>query len=663
MTYILPLAHTDATIEMTGGKGMSLSKMLLAGLPVPDGFHVTTEAYRAFVMTNQIGARIIELLRNIAATETSELERVSKEIFMLFKRGVMPFKVKSEILAAYTCLENAPVAVRSSATAEDLPDASFAGQQDTYLNIRGEKEVLAHIKRCWASLWTARAISYRLTHNINQEIVSLAVVIQRLVFSDTSGVMFTINPVSGNRGEVMINASWGLGEAVVGNLVTPDTVVVEKKSGRIATYEVAKKELMTIRTNTGTEEIPVAASQQKKRVLTARQAAQLTSLGKKIEQYYDMPMDVEWALEKDKIYIVQARPITVLPPVWTLPEQGVIYTKGSLAEHLPNPVTPLFATLGLEIVNRASALLWDDMFGKSAEKLLPKHGAYAIINGYVYLSAINKPALIAVKSLTPENLRKTLRGSVGRWETAYKEFEAVVLSWEKKAVDSMSAGELLNGVKTVFGAACTYFTSIQLTLPTAFMSETLFTKLFKAQAASVGIPDISAMLVGYDTFSLQSDKALWELAEWVSNAGSDFASDEFKARLDKYFDEFGSTAYEFDFAYPTPREATTPTLESIKSYMTGKSESPFDRQAGLVKRRKQAEAAMLYKLRGPRKALFQKLLRWAQATGPMRENAIYAMGKGHPIIRKMLGEIAARMILAGAITHTEDIYCDLVKNR
>jgi pyruvate,water dikinase len=277
--------------------------------------------------------------------------------------------------------------------------------------------------------------------------------------------MFTLNPVSGNRGEVMINAAWGLGEAVVGSLVTPDTIVVDKNTGRTSAYEVAGKELMTVRTATGTEEIPVATKLRKKRVLTERQAAQLAALGKKIEAYYHMPMDVEWALEKDKLYIVQARPITVLPPEWALPEQGVVYTKGSLAEHLPNPVTPLFATLGLEIVNEAATLLMEDMFGESAaKKLLPAHGTYAAINGYVYLSAKNKPLLIIAKSLSPRALRKTLRGSVLRWEAAHQKFEAAVRIGERRPVELMTADELLNGAKAVFMAACTYLTNIQLSL-------------------------------------------------------------------------------------------------------------------------------------------------------------------------------------------------------
>ncbi len=399
--YILSLEHKQASLEMVGGKGMSLSKLLTAGIPVPDGFHVTTASYRIFVEANQIQPYIKALLEGTDSNSTSQLEDISKQIGQLFHNGKMPQEVSAAIKTAYAGLGNVSVAVRSSATAEDLPDASFAGQQDTYLNIQGENEVLDAVKRCWASLWTARAIAYRIKNHIRQELVALAVVVQKLAFSDASGVMFTINPMNGRRNEMIINAAWGLGEAVVSSLVTPDTIVTDKSAVRIVSYEVANKEIMTVRTLDGTEEIPVPGRLRKKPALTRNQVMRLTQLGNKIEKYYRMPMDIEWALEKDKLYIVQARPITVLPPEWVLPEKNVVYTKGSLAEHLPNPVTPLFATLGLELVNRASALLWVDMFGTSAKKLLPDNGAYTIINGYVYLSAKAKPLLIAVKSLSP----------------------------------------------------------------------------------------------------------------------------------------------------------------------------------------------------------------------------------------------------------------------
>ena len=681
--YTLPLLHKQATLEMVGGKGMSLSKLLTAGIPVPEGFHVTTTSYKIFVEKNHIQPHINKLLDGIDSNNTSQLENVSTQIGMLFHNGEMPQEVSDAIKTAYAGLGNIAVAVRSSATAEDLPDASFAGQQETYLNIQGENEVLDAVKRCWVSLWTARAIAYRVKNGIKQEIVALAVVVQKLAFSDASGVMFTLNPINGRRSEMIVNAAWGLGESVVSSLVTPDAIVVDKNAERIVSYEAANKEIMTVRTSDGTEEIPTPKQLRKKHALTRNQVMRLTQLGKKIEKYYEMPMDVEWALEKDKLYIVQARPITVLPPEWTLPEKDVIYTKGSLAEHLPNPVTPLFATLGLEIVNRASALLWIDMFGKSAKKLLPENGAYTIINGYVYLSANSKPFLIAVKSLSPRSLRRALTNSVARWETARKEFEDVIKQWEEKPMHMLNAHQIMEGIQTVFYGACIYFTRIQLTLPAASISETLFTKFFQGAARRAGITDTSVLLLGFDTIALQSEKNLWDLSEWAkqnntlgfylkSNPATKIAEDfkssilpaevsqevwiEWKSRINAYFKEFGCTAYEFDFAYATPQEILTPTFESIKAFLEEKGENPYSRQIAFEKRRKQAENEILQQIGGHRKKLFLKLLHWAQNTAPMRENAIYLMGMGHPLIRRMLQEISERLLTGGAISHLDDIY-------
>jgi pyruvate,water dikinase len=681
--YTLPLAQKKATLEMVGGKGLSLSKLLTAGISVPDGFHVTTASYRLFVEMNHIQPYINKLLDEINFTDPTQLEAASAQIGMLFQKGKMPESVAAAIQSAYAGLGSLPVAVRSSATAEDLPEASFAGQQDTYLNMLGERQVLDAVKRCWASLWTARAIAYRKKNDIKQEHVAIAVVVQKLVFSDGSGVMFTQNPINGRRREMVINAAWGLGEAVVSSLVTPDTIVVDKKAGRIVSYKAANKEIMTIRTADGTKEFPTPAQLRKKHTLTRNQVLRLAQLGKKIEKYYQMPMDVEWAMEKNKLYIVQARPITVLPPEWVLPEKDVIYTKGSLAEHLPNPVTPLFATFGLEIINRASALLWIDMFDKSAKKLLPKNGAYTMINGYIYLSAKSKPFLIAAKSLSPHALRRTLTNSIPRWKAAREEFETVVKEWEEKPLHTLSAHQLMEGIQSVFFAACIYFTRIQLTLPAASLSETLFAKLFMGTVRRAGMTDTSVFLLGFDTIALQSEKNRWKISEWAKennslnhylqnnptiNIGKDTMSptvpagvtkevwDEWKNRINQYFKEFGRTAYEFDFSYPTPREMLTPTLESIKSFLEGKGESPFMRQSVYEQCRKQAEEETLKRIDGTRKKLFLKLLNWAQETAPMREDAIYLMGMGHPLIRSMFKEISERFIRGGAILHTDDIY-------
>lgn len=682
-TYILPLSNHLATLENVGGKGMSLSKLIMAGIPVPDGFNITTDAYRLYVEHNGIGSRIAALLDVKDPNDIAVLETESQKIARLFEAGAIPKELEKTILSAYAAMKGVPVAVRSSATAEDLPEASFAGQQETYLNIQGDEAVLSAIKQCWASLWTARAISYRLLHGIDQDCVALAVVVQKLVFSDASGVMFTANPTNGRRGEILINAAWGLGEAVVSSLVTPDTAVVDKAFGKIVSLDIADKQVMTVRAAEGSKEQSVDMPMRKKPSLTKEQIMSLAELGKRIESHYGMPMDVEWAMEKGKLYIVQARPITVLPPEWKPPEEGIYYNKGSLAEHLPGPVTPLFATFGLEHVNKAAQILWTHMFGRSMPKLWPSDGAYTVINGYVYFSCAYKPFLIMVKSLSPRSLREGMRNSVPRYEAAQKAFAAEVAYWEEIKPEALSTMELLDSAGKLFDAACTYFTKIQLCLPSAMSSESLFRKFFLKTTERSGINDMSVFLVGFETVALKAEKSLYQIAEWtnqhpelttyvdqtpVKRVEEDFSLPnppgaispvvwrEWKEMILVHQKEYGRTCYEYDFASPTPLEERLPVLESIKMFVSGEGKNPFIRQAKAVRKRDAATAAVLKNIGGLRKWLFQKLLGWAQETGTMREDAIFYMGMGHPLIRYILREIGCRLVAGGAITQPDDIY-------
>ncbi len=256
--YILPLADTDATLEHVGGKGMSLAKMSRAGLPVPGGFYITTAAYRRFVADHDLQGQILAAVSAAIPDQPATLEEVSSRIGELFKQRAMPDELAEAIRQAYAALGggDAAVAVRSSATAEDLPGASFAGQQETYLNIRGAEAVLEAVQECWASLWTGRAIAYRLRQGIPPESVALAVVVQLLVPAEAAGVLFTANPLTGRRSEAVINAAWGLGEAIVGGRVTPDTVTVDKLKGGVIRRETAEKQVMTVRRENGTEEQP-----------------------------------------------------------------------------------------------------------------------------------------------------------------------------------------------------------------------------------------------------------------------------------------------------------------------------------------------------------------------------------------------------------------------
>src|SRR5262249_13104015 len=251
-------------VALAGGKGANLGELLRVSLPVPPGFVVTTAAYGHFVATNSLQPEIERLARAAPSDDLSALTGAANAIGALFAKAMMPPEVATAIREAYSTLRLPPVAVRSSATAEDLPGASFAGQMDTYLNIRGADALLAAVCRCWASLWTARAISYRAKQGIAPAAVSLAVVVQELLAADAAGVLFTANPVNGRRDQMVIDGCCGLGEALVSGQVTPDHWVVNARTGAVLEAHVARKEVMTSRQETGTVLMPVPAALREK---------------------------------------------------------------------------------------------------------------------------------------------------------------------------------------------------------------------------------------------------------------------------------------------------------------------------------------------------------------------------------------------------------------
>lgn len=243
-TFVRPLDTRDDDLDLLGGKGRSLARAANAGFAVPGGFQVTTAAYRSFVAANGLQQRIVELAKPELVNGAVSFDAASAAIQELLAAPALADLAAAEIAAAYRSLEpaNPPVAVRSSANAEDLPEASFAGQQDTYLNVRGEDAVVAAVRDCWASLWTPRAIAYRHQMGIDQGKVAMAVVVQIMVPSEISGILFTANPATGERSEAIVNASFGLGEAVVGGQVTPDTYVVDRATGEASETIIGTKE-------------------------------------------------------------------------------------------------------------------------------------------------------------------------------------------------------------------------------------------------------------------------------------------------------------------------------------------------------------------------------------------------------------------------------------
>ncbi|MBK9945078.1 MAG: pyruvate, phosphate dikinase [Kouleothrix sp.] len=682
---VIPLAHADATLEHVGGKGMSLAKMLAAGLSVPGGFHITTEAYRRFVAENGLQPQIMRELAGLDPADPAALEAAALRIGGAFAAGATPPEIVAAVAEAYAGLRGAAVAVRSSATAEDLPGASFAGQQETYLNIRGADAVLEAVKRCWASLWTARAIAYRLKNQIDQATVALAVVVQELVDASAAGIMFTANPVSGKRDELVINAAWGLGEAIVSGAVTPDTLTLQKAGGRVLHREIAEKAIMTVRTASGTGEVPVPDDRKSKPVLSDAQVAELARLGARIEQFYGMPMDVEWALAGGTLFVVQARPITALPLEWKPSVPDALYTRNSLAEHIPGPVTPLFATLGLEIANRVSYQFMEGITSQQiAAGLIPNQAEYETLNGYLYRrNHIGARVTLQIMWRYIPEFFRLARESVAIWQAARQKLAGTVAEWEQKPVELCAPSQLIEAIRTVFAASISYYNQIQITLPIAATSEVLFSKLYGSTIRRRGDPEASTFMLGLDTVSLQSDKSLFDIAGWLRGtpalagyiaqmpAGqleADYgraappaalpadAWAEWRAHIERHLYQFGRTAYEFDFAIPTPQEQPGPVFEAIKAFLSGAAGDPYQRQRDAITKREQATQAVLRRVGWPRRGWFQGLLSWAQRTSPMREDSIFDMGMAHPLIRRMLAELGRRFAAGGAIGQAGDIY-------
>lgn len=315
LVWLQDLGRGDVT--RAGGKGANLGELVRAGLPVPPCFVVTADAYREHLARSGLREQIAGLLAGLDPQDRGALLETSRQIKRRFETTEMSATMSDDIRRAYASLGDTPVAVRSSATAEDLPEASFAGQQVTFLNVSGADGVLEAVRRCWASLYEPQAIFYRAQRGYRHDEVAIAVPVQKMVQPVVAGIMFTVNPVTGAADRIFIEAVWGLGEAAVSGLVTPDTYVVDRQSMREVERSVVAQEKEVVGDpdaggleTTVWRDVPAARRNLPK--LSSEQTPLLARLGVKAEEHFGRPQDVEWAVEGDDLFVLQARPVTGL---------------------------------------------------------------------------------------------------------------------------------------------------------------------------------------------------------------------------------------------------------------------------------------------------------------------------------------------------------------
>lgn len=302
---------SKSDVGEAGGKGASLGEMTQAGIPVPPGFVVLASAFDRFLAETDLTQEIEAQLDKVNYEDVASVDRASRVIQDLIHDAKFPEDLEKDIISEFESLGAEFVAVRSSATAEDSSVASWAGELESYLNTTQET-LLANVKRCWASLFTPRAIVYRNEKGMRDTHVSVAVVVQKMVQSDVSGISFTVHPVTKDVNQMIIEACWGLGEYIVGGIVTPDSYVIDKRDDSLIDVNVAEQEIMLKRGANGNDEVKVPDDIKDKQKIDGSQISKLAEICTNIEKHYGFPCDVEWGMEAGEFYIVQSRPITTL---------------------------------------------------------------------------------------------------------------------------------------------------------------------------------------------------------------------------------------------------------------------------------------------------------------------------------------------------------------
>ena len=690
MTYTIPLAQlTKDDIPAAGGKGANLGELAAAGFPIPPGFVLTTEAYDDFVQAVGLQQPIIGLASKASAGDPQSSQAASAAIGQLFLAPEIPEVIRVALLSAYAELTSdgqLAVAVRSSATAEDLPTASFAGQQDTLLNVQGQDALLEAVKCCWASLWSARALSYRLQQGIDPAALSLAVVVQQLVPAGSAGVLFTTNPVDGERDQIVINATWGLGEAMVGGQVTPDTVIVAKSHPQVLSRQTAIKTIMTVRADTGTEAQPVPKAQQDQPAIDDATAVELARYGAQIEVHYGLPMDVEWAIAGDRIAILQARPITNLPPAplrdvrWEPPRPGTIWMRRQVVEHMPDPLSPLFDELylqqGLDRSMEEMATFLGDLSGIEInvwDFVDPPFAA--TINGYAYsIASFNfswQLVPIALRMYT-KVLPKMIRHLVPRWQNeSLPAYRALAKRWKSTDLAHTPDEDLLRGIRELALADAVYWFAAAIPLGLARVADTALDRFVKTALGG----HVGSYVRGLPSKAMAAQAQLEEIAGAINEsdplrelvldtpaprllhalAGHPGGASILDA-LQQYLDEYGHQIYNLDFAAPTLADDPLPVLLSLKAAVAHPDRDARTRQEAMAQQREALVARTLRALNPVQRPVFRLLLGWAQRYTPIREEALFYVGAGWPALRRLALELGRRLVESGSLDSPDDLF-------
>ena len=671
--------------EAVGGKGANLARLAWLGVPVSPGFCVNLQAYQQFIASTDVGAAVERFLDELGRGDLQETTARSAELQRRFMQADMPQDIRGEIESAYGELcsvtggQELSVAVRSSATAEDMPEASFAGQHDSYLNIKGESDLIEHVKRCWASLWNAHAVHYRHTNEIDDLQSFMAVVVQQMVPSISAGVLFSANPVSGDLSETLINSIWGLGESVVMGSVVPDTYVIDKVSGDIKSRTISHKDVfIEPLEGTGTREAPVPPGQQDQSSLSDGQLSELHGLALTIESHYLAPQDVEWGFDGEQFYILQSRPITGLSAF------PVSWEKEDDKDHLWNLWVTTAVSPLLPLDESVRRIWYRGRQAGSVQTGSATIPEFRVFNGYVYSREIPAPGSDEDARDRQRAFRYKLEGyweqGTTVWEVEYyPDLTSTSAGLKAFDLESATAEELLGQLRRVLGEFERYWTihwlrggQLRDHWMSAFAELTGIQDQVKAHTLSLGPNKATEVIDGITRLArmVKASADLTNLFE-VTTAGDlmaalegDVEGGEFRRKLEEFIEFYGYRAgfgagAHTSMAVPTWRDDPGLVFTLIKRYL------PLDMDAQAAKERdadleREALLVEAHRAIGPdveKRQRFEKELALGKK-GPaeLEDHNFHLDQTIGATVRLTFLEVAGRLRDAGVITERDDIF-------
>lgn len=688
-------------LSAVGAKAHALARLKHLDLPVPNGVVLCTDAYRSFAREVKLDSVLEEIGVPNLEDRTLSFRSTSQRLQEIFLETSLPPAVSDLLEQALDVFPpGLPLAVRSSATGEDSIDASFAGQYSTFLNVVGFEALAASVRGCWASLWSERAMSYRYKLGIAHKDVEMAVILQEMVKAEVAGVAFTADPSTGNRSNLLVNASFGLGNAIVGGTLDPDLFVLNKDL-----LDVVKSVVRSTPPDSATtaqdrsETIGLKESDRNQSSLSTSSLTQIAQLAVRTERQFDgRPQDVEWAIANGQVQLLQARPITSLPPVpltditWEAPEEDALLLRHQLVEHIPGPVCRLFEETFLRVALQES---WGRNLAKNYSSIYKfEHTqppwafvVHPTVNGYAYkrVGTPKKPPNSQATKSSPRGLRRRFlmwRNSLRqrqqwlrRWlHEALPKYVRCIEHWNIVDESKLSSGELVDGIWEL--ARCEadhWFNGSYFGMALVRNHEIRLNRFFERYSNEAGFSS-SQLLAGTNTLTHKAQKDLFEIARAIRSnktllhrvlesgpSGLDevlrsSSASGLQQKVCDYIEHYGKQVFSLDFVEPAPFEKPSSVYESLFALTIDPGYDFYRQQTKLKAQRESAirQTAKHFSLWN--RMQFYRLLRRAQRDYHLRDKAQSNLGQAWPPLRRMALEIGRRLRDLETLEDQEDIF-------